>query len=383
VDGWRERLADELIGIAAIGAQTWHERRRGAHLVERWRAVGIDDAHLDPVGNVVGRMRGTAAGPCVLLCANMDTVFPDTDPVITREGNTLRGPGAWMNASAIAVILGAVAALREARVDLPGDLVVAATVCEEAGGGFRGMRQLVADWGDSIDAVLFCGNVPGTAHHRTLGRVAHHIEVRTPGGHAYGNHGIPSAVHVLLEICQRYLAIPIPPEPRTSRNVGVISGGMSVNSIAARAEADVETRSPDAAVMTKLERELQTLVEDSNQRESVSATLTEVDRSPSGEIPDDHPLVQLVYESHRALGLQIFSQPANTDADICLAAGIPSVVHGTAVGGMPKSASEYTELDSLPVGVKSLLMSIALVMERYPLRRAIEEKERDRRDTDS
>lgn len=364
IEGWTDRLTDELVGIVRVPAPTGDESRRARYLLERWRALGLRDPRLDDIGNVVGVLPGAGGGPRILICSNMDTVYRDVDCTPRLEGGVLRGPGTWMNASGIAVMLGAVAALGEARVRLPGDLVVASTVGEE-GGDFRGMRHLVAEWGGRVDAIFVVGNVPGTAHHRTLGRRVYEINAKTAGGHPYGNYGLPSALHVLIHIASELLRTKIPSEPPTSVNVGVLEGGIAPQAIAAHARAVIEVRSPDLDVMDRLEATLHGLVT-ARRAPGVMLEIAETDRSPFGTIPDDHPLVRLVYESHRRLGLTIKDEPVNCDVDVALAAGIPAVVHGAVTGGMTHSPNEFSEPASLLVGVRSLLMSLALVMERYP-----------------
>jgi len=364
VSGWASRLLDEHLAIVRIPAQTGQELERGAHVLARMRALGAQ-TEFDRVNNVVAQVASIGGGPTLLAEANMDTIYETRDCEPRREGDRLVGPGVWMNASSITIILGVLAALREAHIDLPGDLVVAATVEEESGGHFRGMRQLVDDWGKRVDAVLSIGNVPGSAHHATLGRVAHEVTVKTGGGHSYGNLGEPSAVHVLLAIAHGYLSVPLPVEPRTSTNVGVFRGGDAANSIASHATAVFETRSPDPALVARVEENLRRVVSEAATRKGVQVELVETDRSPSGSIPDDHPLVRIVYESHRRRGLKIFASPQNCDADVALSRGIPTVVHGGAMGGLHHSPREWLEPASLVTGVQSLLTTVGLFMERY------------------
>lgn len=365
IAGWAERLLEEHLAIVRIPAQTGHELERGTHLLRRFRELGVD-ASFDPVNNVVGRIPGAARGPRLLVEANMDTVYSTTNTEPRRVGDRLIGPGVWMNASGITAILGTIAALREAKIDLPGDLIVAATVEEETGGHFRGMRRLIDDWGERVDAVFSVGNIPGSAHHSTLARVAWRVVVTTGGGHSYGNMGTPSAVHVLMDVAQAYLRTPLPAEPKTSTNVGVFRGGDAANSIAAQAEAVFETRSPDPKLIASVEESLRAAVASATARPGVHATLEETERSPWGAIADDHPLVQIVYESHRRRGLKIFAAPQNCDADVALAAGIPTVIHGGAIGGYHHSPREFVEWPSLVTAVQSLVTTVALFMDRYP-----------------
>jgi acetylornithine deacetylase/succinyl-diaminopimelate desuccinylase-like protein len=63
--------------MVRIPAPPFGEKARGLWLCERFRDVGLDNPHIDEVGNAIGTRSGRAprAGR-VLLSAHIDTVFP-------------------------------------------------------------------------------------------------------------------------------------------------------------------------------------------------------------------------------------------------------------------------------------------------------------------
>lgn len=99
--------------------------------------------------NVVGQLEGTGGGPTLMLNGHMDISHTHRESEIPGEGYTFiekellvdeyesgqsrvvddewaTGPGIMNMKSALAAYLGAVAALKEAGVSLPGDLIIAA-----------------------------------------------------------------------------------------------------------------------------------------------------------------------------------------------------------------------------------------------------------------
>src|SRR5258705_8452374 len=89
-----ERVLDTQIVLSEIPAPTGAEQARGECVAARFRALGLEDVRTDDVGNVIGARRGTGDGAPVLVCAHLDTVFPEGTPVgVARDGVQLAGPG--------------------------------------------------------------------------------------------------------------------------------------------------------------------------------------------------------------------------------------------------------------------------------------------------
>ena len=89
-----ERVIHTQIALSEIPSPTGGVHRRGAKVAERFRAIGLDGVHTDDVGNVIGARPGTTTQAPVLVCAHLDTVFPEGTPVgVARDGHQLTGPG--------------------------------------------------------------------------------------------------------------------------------------------------------------------------------------------------------------------------------------------------------------------------------------------------
>src|SRR3954471_17495478 len=89
-----ERVIHTQIALSEIPAPTGAEHRRGAKVAERFSSLGLCDVRTDDVGNVIASRPGARQQAPVLVCAHLDTVFPEGTPVgVAREGAQLTGPG--------------------------------------------------------------------------------------------------------------------------------------------------------------------------------------------------------------------------------------------------------------------------------------------------
>jgi tripeptide aminopeptidase len=69
----------EMVGVPA---PPFGEKRRAEWLRERFRELGLENPHIDEVGNTIGTWPGTGSGSRrVLLSAHIDTVFPASTPI--------------------------------------------------------------------------------------------------------------------------------------------------------------------------------------------------------------------------------------------------------------------------------------------------------------
>jgi tripeptide aminopeptidase len=101
-----DRVVDTQIVLSEFPAPTGAEQARGECVAARFRALGLEDVRTDDVGNVIGARRGTSNEAPVLVCAHLDTVFPEGTPVgVARDGIQLAGPGIVDNSRGLAAML--------------------------------------------------------------------------------------------------------------------------------------------------------------------------------------------------------------------------------------------------------------------------------------
>jgi len=355
---YRPTLAT-AIEIQQVPAPTFAERPRSVLVSQRMQALGLDDVEIDELGNVYGRRPGITERPALLISAHLDTVFPaDTDLSIRYEGERVYGPGIGDNSVGVAGLL-RLAEIYQ-RCDLPtqGDIWFVANVGEEGLGDLRGMRAVVERLRTRIGGVIVIEGCDfGSLHHQAIGVRRFRIEANGPGGHSWGNFGTPSAIHILVRLAARLTELQVPVSPRTTFNIGMISGGTSVNTIAHHASMLLDLRSVSSAVLSDLVSEVYRLVEEATlDQPEVHVQISKVGDRPSGAIPREHPLVQAAVAAYQMVGAQISFQQSSTDANIPLSLGIPAICVGLTDGGNAHRTDEYILPMNLGRGMQALLL---------------------------
>ncbi len=272
--------------------------------------------------------------PRLLVMAHVDTVFgSDVALEIRRDGGDLVGPGVGDNAAAVMAVVWAIEQMDEP----PPGLAIAFTVAEEGLGDLRGARQVCAAL-DPEAVIALEGHGLDEVMIDHVGSVRARVVVTGPGGHSWWDRETPSAVHALVGIAADLIA--------HSANVGTISGGESVNAIAARAELLVERRSLVEHDLDEFAELLAQLRVDP----PLQLELQPVGRRPAGRTPPDHPLVAAVRRLRIGLGLPDRLGSGSTDANAAVAVGIPAVALGCARGSGMHSRDERIDLRSLEFG---------------------------------
>lgn len=364
------RVLDMAVAIQQIPAPTFAEQERAAFVGARFTDEGLLDIQVDETGNVYGRLPGVGAKPPLVVSAHIDSVFPrSTELTVARQPQKISGPGIGDNALGVAGLFGLLWSLRStdnlggkqaphdrgaAGPNLPGDLWFVATVGEEGVGDLRGMQAVVERFGDETLAyIVLEGLALGQVYHRGLGVARYRIAARTMGGHSWVDYGRPSAVHELAALINRLVAIPISGQPRTSLNVGVLSGGTSINTIASEAYLELDLRSEAGQPLADLVARVEVLVQAGN-RPGVEVSAEAIGRRPLGEISPQHPLVRLSLEALEQLQIQPCLNVGSTDANIPLSLGLPAICLGLTHGGGAHTVNEYIYTAPLSKGLEQL-----------------------------
>ena len=353
IQATNEQTLAQQIALCEIPAPPFGEARRAASFRSLLEAEGLTNIRIDEEGNVIAERPGTGPGPRVFLTAHLDTVFPEgTDVTVTRVGTRLSGPGIGDDCRGLATVLAVVRAYRTADVRTTGTLVVVGTVGEEGPGNLRGVRHLFdkasagpIDYFISVDGVGL-----GTTT-RAVGSHRYRVTFRGPGGHSYGAFGMPNPIHALGRAIAGLADLPIPPGPKATYSVGVITGGTSVNSIAMEASMEVDLRSESQSSLDRLDADFQHAVHQALTEERArwkgSAVPLEVDvtsigKRPAGGQPDTAPIVVTATRAARALGFTTELGASSTDANIAISRGVPALtVDGGGTGGGAHSVSEW------------------------------------------
>src|SRR5438105_8324357 len=367
--------------LSAIPAPTGAEGRRGAHLAELFREIGLSDVAVDHAGNVHGWLgkngERSVAGP-VVLAAHLDTVFgAEVDVAVERRGQRLEGPGISDNARGLAALVAVAEAMVAARVPVTRPILFAATVGEEGSGDLRGVKYLlngkhsvpllptpaafIALDGAGLDRVI----------HRALGSKRYHVTFRGPGGHSWAAVGVANPANAVGRAAALLADLAPQQAPRTTCAVVRLGGGTGLNSIPQEAWLDLDLRSEDPRALAQLDVTVRAALEragdDENRRRTTGSPTLRVDiqllgDQPSGMTPRAHPLVQAAVAANRALGRDAELASASTDANVPIALGIPAIALGAGgKAGDAHLATEWYENVEGALGiVRALLVTAAM-----------------------
>jgi tripeptide aminopeptidase len=345
---------EQQASICEIPAPPFGETARGLEFRRRIEALGWRETAIDAVGNVIAVRRGTGTGPRLVLSAHLDTVFPEgTDVRVRRDGTRLAGPGIGDDCRGLAVVLAVARAVELAGLRTTGDLILVGTVGEEGPGNLRGVRHLFeARSAGRVDAFI---SVDGTGLGLTtqaVGSNRYRVTFRGPGGHSYGDFGMPNPMHAMGRAIAAIADLEVPATPRTVFNVGIVEGGVSVNSITSDATMQVDLRSVSPQELSRLDSAFRAAVARAVEAEkarwprssaALSAEIAEIGRRPAAAPPDTLALVRAARDAARALG---FPPPAggasSTDANLPMSLGVPAItIDGGGRGGGAHSPGEW------------------------------------------
>ena len=360
-----QQIIELAIQIQQIPAPTFNETKRAEFVRDLFTKEGLSEVSIDEVGNVYGLLKVQGSRSNVkplIVSAHTDTVFPlEMDLRVRREASKVFGIGIGDNSLGVAGLIGLLWMIRERNIKLNGDVWFVANVCEEGLGDLRGMKAVVDRFGANVHAYLVLeGMALGHVYHRAVGVKRYRVTVKTRGGHSWSDYGQPSAIHELSKLVVQLSSMELPKEPRTTMNVGKISGGTSINVIAAEAWMELDLRSEGQASLAKLIADAENLIREAN-KPGLSIEAEVIGQRPAGELSQNHPLIQLALECVREQGLDAVLTTGSTDANIPLSTGFPALVLGVSTGSGAHTKEEY--INTLPVekGMEQLVRFVSKV----------------------
>lgn len=356
-------VINETVRITEIPAPTFREGVRAEYVHGRFEEIGgWDHLGVDSISNVVAVRRGDPGRARLLICAHLDTVFPDEATPVTRSRGRLTGRGVGDNSLGVAALLAVARAIQQTAPKGLGDLILAANVGEEGRGDLRGVKRLIRDYDGDFDAFIA---VEGHALNRIqlhgVASLRHEISVATDGGHSWGAYGRPNAIALLARAITAIepLMPEVGVEPRTTMNVGVIRGGRSVNTIAPDATLELDIRSVDPHRVNSLLRSVRAVMRDAVGEEGEMA-FKRIGNRPGGAIDEGHPLIRAALAAREGLDLPPHEFNAgSTDANAALDAGYPATCVGVTTGGEPHTPREWISTAPIAQGVPYLGRVIA------------------------
>jgi acetylornithine deacetylase/succinyl-diaminopimelate desuccinylase-like protein len=203
-----------------------------------------------------------------------------------------------------------------------------------------------------------------------VGSKRYRVTYKGPGGHSYGAFGLVNPAYAMAAAIARFSDLQVPSSPKTTFNIGVVSGGTSVNSIPSEVSMDVDMRSESCAELKKVDDAFLAIVKSSAADENrvrstregpIQADPKVIGERPCGETSLDAPILQTTVAVVQAFGLKPAFSVSSTDSNIPMSLGIPALTIGRGAGGRSHSPDEWTDVE--PGGVaKSVEVALAIIL---------------------
>lgn len=341
---------DQQVSICEIPAPPFKEEKRGLEMKRRFEALGLP-VTIDSIGNVIAERKGTGNGPTVAIAGHLDTVFPEgTNVAVKKDGGKFTAPGIGDDCRGLATVLTVARSMQNAKVQTPGTILFIANVGEEGPGNLRGMRYLFRKPPQKIDYFI---SVDGTGLGLTTGAVGSQrylVHYEGPGGHSYGAFGMANPIHAMGRAIAKIAEFQVPATPRTTFNVGIVSGGTSVNTISPLGAMEVDMRSESPEELAKLDAKFKValaaaLREENarwpNARDTVALKIIDMGIRPAAQVNDTSFIARTALAAGKSLGFTAPTGASSTDSNIPMSLGIPAItIDG---GGEGRGAHSITE----------------------------------------
>ncbi len=362
----RERLAATFTELCEISSPSRKEGAIAASLKEKFTALGADEIFEDSSaaktgsesGNLIVRFNGNLPEQQGLFFScHMDTVEPANGVKVLRTGDIFTSKGATIlgsdDKSAIAAILELLAILKENNTPHP-MLEIIVTTCEEI--GLLGAKHLEYDklqttYGYALDSSGIDQVIVGAPAANKI-----KIEIKGLAAHAglcpeAGINALTIAAKALSSLRMGRL------DEESTRNFGVIQGGVATNIIPGNITLSGEIRSHSTEKLHLYTQEIFDTFEQTVARwqgtpatgdKRPAVTFETIGDYPALTLADDTPVIKRIQKASATAGktLQYIVAGGGSDANIFCSYGLPTAIIAT---GMEKvhTLDEQQDLNDL------------------------------------
>ena len=368
-----EKTNKNLIELTEIEAPPFKEEKRAKEFAKRLQLAGLENVWIDSIGNVIGFLKGSIGNKNIAINAHIDTVFPEGSDVRVQERNdTLYAPGIGDDTRGLTMLLTIAETIKMNNIEPVNNIIFIGTVGEEGLGDLRGVRYLFENNNPKIDSwIAIDGGSIGRVNNQALGSYRYEVVFDGPGGHSWGAFGLVNPHHALgygiknfIEKADLYTSS----GPKTSYNVGVISGGTSINSIPFESSMLIDIRSIEPNRLDDMEEilfnSMQKALKEQNEMKrsgsDLTLTINKIGNRPSGKVEESVPLIQRTIAATQYMGVEPRLTIGSTDSNIPISIGVPAVTIGR--GGEGGGAHSLDEWWINKDGYKSIQLALLILL---------------------
>jgi acetylornithine deacetylase/succinyl-diaminopimelate desuccinylase-like protein len=363
IDKDREAILREWIAITEINAPSKHEQERARYIESLLRKHKLE-IRYDAAGNLIATRKGTGGGPVAVFDAHLDTVFqPGLKIKATVREGRVYAPGVGDDTRNIEALLATIRALDAAKIRTKGDIVFLFTTDEEE--GMSGAKHYTKENKGKVDYyVALDGGYEGFTYAGIgINWYRHHII--GPGGHTRSRTPPYSASLPMARAIARIYELPVPTNPSSNLNIGMLGGSEVPNAKASDAWFSLDLRSTSDQVISDLEKKIAAILDEEAKRAGMTVKTEVISSSPAAVLPGNREsrLVSIAEAVHRAMG---FNPPignaGSNNSSAALLQGISSISTGAGPCADAHALTENCEIEPFYRGIKKiLLLELALV----------------------
>ncbi len=351
------KMLEALKELCNIPAPSHFEHKRAEYCKKWLENMGAEGVYIDEALNVIFPLNCDGSNEITTFVAHLDTVFPDMEPMpYFDDGEKIHSPGVSDDTASVVVLLMMAKFFVENKLIPQKGIMFVCNSCEEGLGNLKGTRQIFKDYEGRIARFISFDSSLNVVADRCVGSHRYEVEVLTEGGHSYSAFGNDSAIAKISQMIAEIYEIEIPNKAgtRTTYNVGTISGGTSVNTIAQNAKMLCEYRSDDRECLEVMQHKFESIFE-SARSEKVRVNVKKVGDRPCSNIEPEKieklkaVIVPVIEE---VIGEKVLFKSSSTDCNIPLSLGVPALCVGVNMHGRVHTREEWVDKNSLCLGLE-------------------------------
>ena len=361
VNANRELQLELLKKIVLIPSPSNFEDERAKFCADYLKSIGAEGTYIDEAKNVIFPLCCDDSKEITVIAGHTDTVFPMETPLnYFDDGKNIHCPGIYDDVVAVTDIILTVKFFLENGIKPNQGILFVLNSCEEGLGNLKGTKALFKNYGDRIKQFISLDSHITIVHDDCVGSHRYRVIAKTIGGHSYSSFGNPNAINNLAEIvCDIYsIEVPKIENSKTTYNVGTVSGGTSVNTIAQNAEMLCEYRSDNYECLQIMKNEFEKIFKKHN-TDNCRLTVELIGERPCSNNVDKTKIRELkeCYSEiiNELTGFTLKSEPASTDCNVPLSLGVPAIAIGVVDGKKEHTVEEYLNKETLTVGLNAVI----------------------------
>ncbi len=326
--------------------------------------VTPDSKFGDAISATVAQDSGPLSNRPILLMGHRDTVFPKGEPArrpFKIEGDRAYGPGVSDMKSGLVLNCFVLSAIKKFG-GAPAPVTALFTGDEEIGSPFS--RTVIEAHARAARAVFNSepGRAPGAAVTGRKGGVFMRFDITGKAAHSGAN--FEQGISAINELAHKTLALHglSQPDKGITLNVGVVSGGQTVNTVApwARGEVDLRFITPAdrAATMAKVEAIMaRSFVPGTSAKLEITGEFLPLVEGESGKALFEH-YAACLKDAGLGNDIKALFTGGCADSGFAAATGAPTICAVGPVGGRAHSPDEYLEIETLVPRAQALALAV-------------------------